>query len=231
MVGGYLPECFEADAQNQQDQASEAPEAQKKHVIDGRFWRIPEWFQGLSKEQLDALRVYHYELMHFNGRINLISPKSERNADLIHFSDSILAAQEIMKDDMGGYPIYDVGSGNGLPGMVLSILYPDQEVILLDSDSRKVEFLKHIIHRLGLKNVSTLNVRFEDIEEGSIHRVVSRGFANITKCLVAARKATAPEAHRTTTPSEGVAWITVPSAQSEGSVGGPPLVLMPSAAR
>ena len=52
-----------------------------KYSADGRFWRIPQWFQGLTSKELEQLRAYHLNLIHFNGRINLISPKTKRNAE------------------------------------------------------------------------------------------------------------------------------------------------------
>lgn len=159
-------------------------------LVDGRHWRIPEWFPELSTEQKDQLKLYHAELIKFNGRINLISPRSERNADLIHFADSILGCQAVLKRTKSK-EFYDLGTGNGLPGMVLAIISPDRSVVLVDADARKTEFLKHIAARLNLQNVRVLNARVEDLAENSIQCGVCRGLASISKVLLMARRASA----------------------------------------
>jgi 16S rRNA (guanine527-N7)-methyltransferase len=159
-------------------------------LVDGRFWRLGKWFPELTPVQLEKLQIYHAELIKFNGRINLISPRSERTADLFHFADCILGARAVLKRT-AKKEIYDLGSGNGLPGIVFGVLAPDRQMVLVDADARKVEFLKHIATRLNLSNVRTINGRLEDIAEGSIHAAVSRGLASISKALLMARKASA----------------------------------------
>jgi 16S rRNA (guanine527-N7)-methyltransferase len=161
-------------------------------VIDkeGRFWRIQEWFPDLNAKTLSSLRAYHSEILYFNGRMNLISPRTEKNADQIHFADAIIGAKIIFKNTTQGV-IYDIGSGNGIPGIVMAILYPEKKFILVDADARKAEFLKHVCGRLELKNCSILHTRLEDIEKGSVQCAVTRGFASISKCLIMSRKAAA----------------------------------------
>ncbi len=160
-------------------------------VTKGKFWRLPEWFsQILTEAELNLLRAYHIELLHFNTRLNLISVQTESNADLVHFSDSVLGSKEILsyteKDE-----IYDIGSGNGFPGVVLAILAPNRTIHLIDSDARKIEFLKHVAHRLGLKNLLPRHSRLEDLPKESIHCAVSRGLASIGRTLLLSRKACA----------------------------------------
>jgi 16S rRNA (guanine527-N7)-methyltransferase len=159
-------------------------------LVDGRHWRIPEWFPDLPANQMEQLKIYHAELIKFNGRINLISPRSEKTADLIHFSDSILGARAVLSRT-AAREIYDLGSGNGLPGLVFGILAPDRKIVLVDADARKTEFLKHIATRLNLTNVRIMNCRLEDLPDGSMRCGVCRGLASISKVLLMARKASA----------------------------------------
>ena len=154
-------------------------------------WRVPEWFAHLSDLQLEQLRVFHVELISFNGRINLISPRSERNADIMHFADCISASEALLAST-SEQEIYDIGSGNGLPGIILAILDPTRKVVLIDKDARKIEFLKHVAGKLNLKNALPVHTRIEDLPETSIKCAISRGFASIGKALVACRKAAAP---------------------------------------
>ena len=147
-----------------------------------------EWFsKDLSSEEHSLLRAYHIELLHFNTRLNLISVQTEKNADLVHFSDCILGAKSILNytDEK---EIYDIGSGNGLPGIILAILAPERKIFLMDSDARKVEFLKHVAYRLGLKNAFPIHARLQDRPDNSIKCAVSRGFASISKALLLSRK-------------------------------------------
>ena len=156
--------------------------------IDGCEWRIPEWFPNLGEDKLRKLQTYHYELINFNKKMNLISPNTEREADKIHFADCIIASQHIINESQAPV-IYDLGSGNGFPGLVMAILDPSRKMILIDADLRKVEFLKHVVMRLELKNVEVKAMRVEDIAENSIECAVSRAFANIPKVILWVRKA------------------------------------------
>lgn len=165
-----------------------APEQPGGGKVDGRHWRIREWFPHLSDEVVGRLRAFHYELIHFNGRMNLISPRTEMFADQIHFADCILGGEAILAATKMT-TIHDIGSGNGLPGLLMAVLAPDRQFHLVDKDARKIEFLKHCSARLGLKNAQAYQTRLEDIPAESIQCAVSRGFASISKSLLSSRKA------------------------------------------
>ncbi|MEQ1723025.1 MAG: RsmG family class I SAM-dependent methyltransferase, partial [Pseudobdellovibrio sp.] len=107
-------------------------------------WRIKAWFPELDEKTHDLLKKYWLELQKFNKVVNLISQKTMLNADAVHFADSIKASQTVRKKANKNNYLYDLGSGNGFPGLVYAILYPDQKMILMDSDERKCEFLKHM---------------------------------------------------------------------------------------
>lgn len=93
-----------------------------------------------------------------------------------------------MKKNFQGKELYDVGSGNGFPGIIIGILQPTLNLVLVESDIRKAEYLKHTADLLGLKNVKVRNLRLEAMENASISNAVLRGFANIPKALLAFRK-------------------------------------------
>jgi len=113
--------------------------------------------------------------------------------DLVHFSDAILGWQMIAKD-FRGTTLWDIGSGNGFPGIVIGILEPKIHLVLLEADSRKAEYLKHCIDVLGLKNAKVVCQRLEDLNPNTIPAAVIRGFANISKTLLVSRKVMAPKA-------------------------------------
>lgn len=166
--------------------------SQEPSSIQGRNWRIPQWFPDFSEDELTKIKLFYEELVRFNGRINLISPKSEKNGDLIHVSDAILASRSIKSMGYSG-EFYDIGSGNGLPGVIFAILNPSDSVKLVDADSRKSEFLKHCIHSFGISNASVVVARCEDLDSASIKLGFSRGLASVSKTLLLLRKAAAPD--------------------------------------
>lgn len=164
---------------------SNAPEALKAAEIQ---WRIPQWFPHLSSEQLKCLKKFHDELCKFNKVLNLVSPKSLFVSDAVHFADAILSHQIVSKKLNTNNKIYDIGSGNGFPGLVYGILNLDQKFVLLDVDQRKCEFLKHTISTLGLSNVSVENKNIDKFPDSSIQQAIMRGFAPLPRAMMQLRK-------------------------------------------
>jgi 16S rRNA (guanine527-N7)-methyltransferase len=155
------------------------------------FWRIDEWFPDLPADVRAKLKQYHEELLKFNNTVNLIGVKTIPMADAIHFADSILAVKAITQSVTIDH-IYDFGSGNGFPGIVLAILNPNIKVTTVDTDQRKSEFIKHVAATLALKNIEVLVRPVETLPEGSVKFAVSRGFAPIAKAVLLARKLMKP---------------------------------------
>ena len=151
-------------------------------------WRLKQWFPDIDNKKHEQLSVYFSELQKFNKVVNLISQKTLLNADAIHFADSIKSSQIVRKKVNKNSSLYDLGSGNGFPGLVYSILYPDQKTILIDSDERKSEFLKHIANTCNLLNVTVQTKKIESLAEGSIEQAICRGFAPLPKALLMLRK-------------------------------------------
>ncbi len=152
------------------------------------FWRVDEWFPDLSPEIKTRLKTYHDELIKFNRTLNLISPKTVFVADAIHFADSIIACQTIIKSNSNIDKIYDLGSGNGFPGIVMALLSPKTQVVLVEVDQKKCEFLKHLAATLGLKNVTVENKNVDTMDDNSVKYAICRGFGNISRTILSARK-------------------------------------------
>lgn len=149
-------------------------------------WRIDAWFPDLGPEKR-MLRNFAVELINFNKSLNLISAGTLPSMDLIHFADSVMASQIIHKQ-IGDKEVYDIGSGNGFPGIVYSILFPKSKVVLVEVDSRKADFLRTMSQRLNLTNLQVMQRSFESIPPESIEFAMARGFAAIPKALLLARK-------------------------------------------
>ena len=160
---------------------------EEKVIVQVPQWRLRKWFSGLDEDILAQLRIFHLELLRFNKSMNLVSRKSEQSADLMHFADCIIAAKHIF-ETTDAKRIFDIGSGNGLPGLILAALDPAREIVCIDSNAKKTEAIRHMAQKMKLSNVVVGQARFEDMKEGIIDCAVSRGFASIAKTLLIARK-------------------------------------------
>lgn len=121
----------------------------------------------LSDEQLNRLARYRDLLYEHNQTTNLTAvrdlPGIERR--LILESLRLLAPLRAMApiDRIRQQSLIDIGTGGGLPGMVLAIACPDLNVYLLEATGKKVDFLDLAIRELGLENVFSIHARAEEI--------------------------------------------------------------------
>ncbi len=151
-------------------------------------WKLKEWFPDLEPAVLNKLKVYADLIVKFNKTVNLVGPKTIPFIDSLHFADSILSYRVIHKENPTLDHLYDFGSGNGFPGLVYAILNPKMKITLVDSDVKKIDSLKQILTSLSLTNADTLVSTIEALPADSIRFAVSRGFANVSKSILVARK-------------------------------------------
>src|SRR4030042_4081586 len=114
----------------------------------------------LNATQIEQFNVYQQELLKWNAKINLISEKSAQEIVSKHFMDSLTALQFMDKQDAR---VLDIGSGAGFPGLPLKIACPTLQIYLLESNRKKVSFLKHIIRLLNLTETFVLHERVENV--------------------------------------------------------------------
>jgi 16S rRNA (guanine527-N7)-methyltransferase len=114
----------------------------------------------LGDTQLAQFDVYKNELLQWNAKTNLISEKSSQEIITRHFLDSLTAMKFIQKTNAR---IIDVGCGAGFPGIPLKIALPSLELHLLETNRKKVSFLKHIVRHLNLSDAVVLHDRVENI--------------------------------------------------------------------
>lgn len=134
--------------------------------------------------QIDSLLRYRDLLLRWNQHFNLVSAGELPAFCSRHLLDSLGIAQ-----DLGpATTILDVGSGAGLPGIPLAILYPDKHFILLDSNGKKTRFLFQASTELSLANVSVENCRLEHYQSPrQIDIVTCRAFASLAETLALGR--------------------------------------------
>jgi 16S rRNA (guanine527-N7)-methyltransferase len=130
----------------------------------------------VSRETQERLDEYAALLSHWNSRINLVAPGTIANLRRRHIEDCLQICQHVTPAD-GIWA--DLGSGGGLPGLVLAIAFQrtETEFRLVESDQRKAVFLRTAIRQLDLANASVVTRRIEDITPLNAAYVSARALA------------------------------------------------------
>lgn len=135
----------------------------------------------LSKEQIEQLEKYKDFLIEYNQHTNLTAIKTPEDIYLKHFYDSLILTQII---DFNNYSnLLDIGTGAGFPGVVLKIAFPHLKISLLDSNGKKIEFLRQLIKKIKLNDVELINDRAEEYIQNkreTFDIVTSRAVSNMS---------------------------------------------------
>ncbi len=119
----------------------------------------------LSEKQQELFDKYYNLLIEYNSRFNITAITEKEEVYIKHFVDSLLFV-----DMLNGENLIDVGSGGGFPAIPVKILKEDLNLTLLEATGKKCEFLKVIVKELGLKNVTVINKRAEDLAKEEEYR-------------------------------------------------------------
>ncbi len=133
---------------------------------------------NVSHETLSELSCFHDLLFKWQKRLNLISPKTINKIWDRHILDSAQLCSFIPKKPCR---ILDVGSGAGLPGVVLSIL-TDHEIHLVESDQKKCAFLRTALSRVS-SNALVHETRLEEMPSLRADIITARAFAPLPRLL------------------------------------------------
>ncbi len=109
----------------------------------------------VSDEQMEIFSTYLRELQEWNRRLNLTGARNTTDMVRDLMLDSLVAVTFLPPNGA----LLDIGSGAGIPGLVLKIARPDLEVHLLEARQKKAVFLKHIVRELGLKGIAVFKGR------------------------------------------------------------------------
>ena len=173
----------------------------------GQSWAAAQWMDAMAPV-IEALGVnlddvqrqrcaaYMGMLSHWNGTYNLTALRDASEMFTHHLSDCLavlphLAAHLASRVTHGPVRLLDVGSGGGLPGVLLAIARPDLQVCCVDTVGKKAAFIRQVAAELRLPNLRAEHARVEDLR--SQHDIVtSRAFASLADFIALTRDRLAP---------------------------------------
>ena len=127
----------------------------------------------LSDEQQLQLLYYLQQLLFWNKAYNLTAIKDDQQALIKHIFDSLSIVPFLPAGDL-----LDIGTGAGLPAVMVAICQPQRAVTALDSNQKKIRFIKQVASELGLKNLTPVASRIE-AHAGTYQVITSRAFASL----------------------------------------------------
>ena len=145
----------------------------------------------LEDEILDSLLNYILEFLRWNKTHNLSAIQSAQESITLHLLDSLAILpylDDYVRENFSNkeFSIADLGTGGGLPGLVIAICRPSWKVYLMEAVQKKTVFLEHVAMRQSLKNVTVCPGRIENTSQplnGSVSCCISRAFSDFGKFI------------------------------------------------
>ncbi|MBX7151048.1 16S rRNA (guanine(527)-N(7))-methyltransferase RsmG [bacterium] len=147
------------------------------------FQTIDNYILKTTPQQKEQFELYLEFLLEENKKFNLIS-RNEKNILERHFLNSALIAHLLKFSPTD--KIIDIGSGAGFPGIILKILFPQSHFFLVDSITKKTNFLNDLVSKLNLKKIEIVNKRVENLSKDFLNEfdfVTARAVARLDKLL------------------------------------------------
>jgi 16S rRNA (guanine527-N7)-methyltransferase len=137
---------------------------------------------ALSQRQVENFLSYIELIQFWNSKFNLTAIRSTPLIVRHHFIDSLAIARFTDPDKR----LMDIGSGAGFPGIPLKIVSPDKEITLVDSQRKKINFMREVIRDLNLKGVEVIEARAEELnpsKNGLFGETLARAFGSLDQFL------------------------------------------------
>ena len=151
---------------------------------------------GIRPAQGELLQAFMALLQRWNGTYNLTAVRDPAQMLTQHLADclAVLPALRQHREAAGAKRLLDVGSGGGLPGVVLAILEDDLSVTCVDTVGKKAAFVRQVAAELSLRNLHAEHARVEQLAAAPFDIVTSRAFASLLDFTTLTRRHLAPGA-------------------------------------
>lgn len=170
-----------------------------------------KYFPSLTSEQRRQFALLPSLYREWNEKINVISRKDIGNFGINHLLHSLAVARFINFTD--GTSIIDVGTGGGLPGIPLAIIFPKVHFTLIDSTGKKINVAREIADATGLENVTTHTIRAEDAT-GQYDFIIGRAVTGLERFVKMTRHLCSPKSFNT----HGNGWIVLKGGDLSGEL-------------
>lgn len=139
----------------------------------------------LENSQINQFYQYYELLDEWNKVMNLTAITDQNEVITKHFVDSLALVKAMGEISTKEYKIIDIGTGAVFPGIPLKIAFPQLKITLMDSLNKRIKFLNEVIEQLGLKEITAVHSRAEDLGRDKDYREkydlsVSRAVANLS---------------------------------------------------
>lgn len=150
----------------------------------------------ISDTQGELLHRFMALLQRWNGTYNLTSVRDPTQMLTQHLADclAIVPALRRQRDASNAKRLLDVGSGGGLPGVVLAILESSLSATCVDTVGKKAAFVRQVAAELGLRNLHAEHARVEQLAAAPFDIVTSRAFASLLDFTALTKRHLAPGA-------------------------------------
>ena len=147
---------------------------------------------SLTHAQVTQLLDYQAMIAKWNQVYNLTALRDPQEMLTHHLLDSLAVVLPLRRHLAGRATLLDVGSGAGLPGVVLAITHPELAVTCVDTVAKKAAFVQQVAVTLGLSNLKGLHARVETLA-GPYDVISARAFSSLPDLVAGSRQALAPQ--------------------------------------
>lgn len=181
------------------------PPERLDHPLSGSLAQVlDELGLPVSPPVLDSLLTYLDLLQRWNGTYNLTAVRDPQDMLRQHLADCLTVVAPMARqlgsamgnaDDHANraWRVLDVGSGGGLPGVVLALMFPRWQVVCVDTVGKKAAFIRQVAVELGLRNLGAEHARVEALKGAAFDVITSRAFASLGDFTRLSRAALNPQ--------------------------------------